>query len=133
MKLINLFQFISLFSCFAGEFGVYFPGYIHAGVLLEDSGLWVCVSRGRLFTELLEHTGLRHRFHGVRRDLRFHLTTPRSTWGMSVEIFMSIIRIKSTAYTTHVCFGNCFLQSLHLRLGYHQQDSRCASREGRGL
>lgn len=71
--------FMSLFSCFAGEFGVYFLGYIHIGVLLEDSGVWVCVSRGGLFTELLEHTGLCHRFHGVRGDLRFHSTTPRTT------------------------------------------------------
>lgn len=95
-----LLPLVSLFSCFAGELGVYFPGHIHAGVLLEDSGVWVCVSRRRLFTELLEHIRLRHRFHGVRRDLRCRLATPRSTWGMSVDILMSIIPLTTTTYTS---------------------------------
>lgn len=94
------FVFISFFSCFTGEFGVYFLGYFHIRVLPEDSGVWVCVSRGRLFAELLEHTGLCHRFHGVRRDLWFHSTTPRSTQGTSVGILMSIIRIKSTMHAS---------------------------------
>lgn len=99
LKLIILLKFLSLFCCFAGEFGVYFHGYIHAGVLLKDSGIWACVSRGRLFTELLEHIGLCHRFYGVRRDLKCHLTSPGRTGGTSVQIVMSVIHIKTAAYT----------------------------------
>lgn len=52
---------------------------------------------------------------------------------MSVAILMSIIRLKSTIHTSLVCIGDGFLQPLHLRLGYHQQDSRCAAGEGRGV
>lgn len=52
---------------------------------------------------------------------------------MSVVILMSIIHLKSTDTHLAVCLGDGFLQPLHLRLGYHQQDSRCAAGEGRGV
>lgn len=53
-------------SVTAGKSGVYLPDHLHVRVLLEDSGVRVCVPRRGLFTELLEHIGLCHCLHGVR-------------------------------------------------------------------
>lgn len=56
--------------CFSpGKSGIHLSDHLHLRVLSEDSGVWARIPRWRLFTELLEHTGLCHRCHGVRWDL----------------------------------------------------------------
>lgn len=132
LKFVPRFKLKScwLSICFlsAGEFGVYLPDHFHPRVLFEDSGVWLCVPRRRLFTELLEHIGLRHRLHGVRwdlsrrwillpaKDIESHRKHVFSCWKWTLCLF-------SYAY-------NLLLQSLHFCLGYHQQDSRRSHGEG---
>lgn len=52
--------------CAAGEPGVHIFGHFHSGVLPEDNSIRIVISRRCIFAELLEHTGLCHRVHGVR-------------------------------------------------------------------
>ena len=51
---------------FSGESRGHFHGHLHCRMLSEDHCVWARIPRGGLFTELLEHIGLRHRVHGVR-------------------------------------------------------------------
>lgn len=65
----DYFFFLFFFLLSTGELGVYLHDHLHPGVLPEDSGVRLSVPRRRLLAELLEHTGLCHRLHGVSLDL----------------------------------------------------------------